>query len=103
MKHMVKKESFSMLLDIIIWHGGALRTEVQCQAKGYSFKFWDGHDKQGRHGRAREVIRQMHYFNANCWEGGIFRKEFEYPSEEDALHRYMAAFNNRLSAVIAGQ
>jgi len=45
----------------------------------------------------------MNYFNADFWEGGVFRKEFAYPSEEDALHQYMAAFNNRLSAVVAGQ
>jgi len=45
----------------------------------------------------------MNYLDADCWEGGVFRKEFEYPSEEDALHQYMTAFNNRLAAIVAGQ
>ena len=100
---MAEGESFSVIFDVVKWNGAALRIDVECHTKGYTFKFWDANDKPGRNGGARDVIRQMIYFNADFWEGGIFRKEFEFPSEEESLHQYMAAFNDRLATVVAGQ
>ena len=90
-----------MILAVLNWNGAAFRIDVECREKGYSFKFWDENDKPGRHGRVRDVIRRMTYFNADFWDGGIFRKEFEYPSEEDDLHQFVATFNNKLAAVVA--
>ena len=100
---MAEKEPFSVVVNVLNWNDASFRIDVECHTTSYSFKFWDGNDKPGRHGRAREVIRQMNYLDADCWEGGVFRKEFEYPSEEDALQQYMTAFNNRLAAIVAGQ
>jgi len=99
---MEERDSFIVVCAVIRWNGAALRIDVGCRSSGYSFRFWDEKDKAGDHRRAQDVIRRMKYFNADFWEGGIFRKLFEYPSEEDALYQYMTAFNSRLTAVIAG-
>ena len=98
---MAEEELFSMIFTIVNWNGAALRIDIECQQNGYSFKFWDANDESGSQGNARSVIRQMQGFNADFWEGGIFRKKFEFPLEEDSLYQYIAAFNNRLSAVVS--
>jgi len=84
------------------WNGAAFRIDIGCQANGYSFRFWDENDRQGVHGRAREIIGRMNYFNADIWQGGVFRKEFEYPAEEDDLYLYIATFKRMLAEAIGG-
>ena len=90
-----------MVITILERNGAAFRMDVECRDRGYLFRFWDENDMQGKQGRAHEVVRRMNYFNADSWEAGVFRKEFEYPSEEDDLYQYIAAFENKLAAVIA--
>ena len=98
---MAEIESFTVDFTVFNWNGGAFRIDVECRAKGSSFRFWDENDRQGELGRAKDIIQQMTYFAADFWEDGVFRKEFEYPSEEDDLYRYIAAFTDRFTAVVA--
>jgi hypothetical protein len=100
--NMTDKEKFSLVIAVWERNGAAFRIDVECEARGYSFKFWDENDKHGNRGRAEEMVRQMNYFNPDSWEGGIFRKVFEYPDEEDDLYRYIATFMDTFATVTAG-
>jgi len=82
------------------WKGAAFRIDIVCRPDGYSFRFWDENDKQGRQGRARETVQLMNYFNADIWQGGVFRKEFEYPCEETDLYLYLTMFKRMLAEAI---
>jgi len=91
----------NVVFSTLEWNGAAFRMDITCQANGYTFKFWDQNDKEGVYGRARSMIRQMNYFNADIWQGGVFRKEFEYPDEENDLYQYITTFKKMLAEAIA--
>lgn len=81
---------------------GFLREEIHfgidliVQLESDRFQFWDRDDREGVNGHARLLLQEMNCLEEYRVTGGMFTKEFAFPSQQQALIEHIVAFKNQM-------
>ena len=79
-----------------------LGLDILVTPKSYLFHFWDSADRDGtKNGQAEAILHKMGCFNDYaCQEGGVFVKEFKFPSGEAGLIKHITEFKKNLTKIV---
>ncbi len=70
--------------------------DVVAETEGYIFQFWDRNDENGTNGLAKKMLKSMNCLNEYTCEGGLFKKQFAFPSQEAQLFEHVKEFKQKL-------
>jgi hypothetical protein len=74
---------------------------VWVEAKLYWFIFVDRNDREGVKGHAKAMLQKMGCPDEYICKGGIFSKEFSFPSQEKDLINHIKAFKKKLGEMVS--
>ena len=83
------------------WNDASFGLDIGVESESYSFQFWDTNDREGTKGQAKAMLQKMDRLNeyaakTSPADAGVFCKEFEFPSQEEDLFRYITDFKKKL-------
>jgi len=91
-------QGYDAKLSNFLWNDANFGLDIIVGTESYSFEFWDTLDRDGTNkGRANAILHNMRCLSDyTCKEGGVFFKEFKFPSEETKLIEHIIKFKEQL-------
>jgi hypothetical protein len=89
------------LFQNLIFGEADFEMSVWVEDKIYWFIFVDRNDREGVNGHAKAMLQKMGCPDEYICKGGIFSKEFSFPSQQKDLIKHIKAFKKKLGEVVS--
>lgn len=86
----------------LLWNDAHFGIDVVVEPELYLFQFWDRKDRAGVRGHAKSILEAMNQFDKyHLREGGMYCREFSFPSQERDLVEHITDFKQKLAETMA--